>query len=276
MARALPSHVGRKLMRFFDEYSLNLCNMGIDARGPLNTFKGGVGSSTIDYLAIPTSLLKDVRSCEVLDDPILNTSDHRAVQVIMNFSCISTFTPRIEGGQSVRWNKISRDTLTSDYSIPTGDFCLSMLETCNISSMNPHDLDNLIDCITTKLVEVGNTLPKAKFKSHVRPFWNNTLNDLKREKVIAYRKWKGMGSNRDPTDISYVNHKRAKRDFRRELKKVRRDIEKKQVQELVSSAECGGNKFWKLVKQSRQTKQSSTLSIKDRQGRVMHNVGEVV
>ena len=271
-----PSHIGRKLMKFFNEYSLYLCNMGNIASGPLNTFNGGVGSSTIDYCAVPVSILKDVKSCEVLDDPILNTSDHRAIQTIMNFVSINTSTSSPEGRQNIRWNKISSDTLKYNYTIPTGDFCLSLLESCSISNMNATELDNLINIITSKLVEVGNTLPKTKFKCHVRPFWNNTLNDLKKEKVIAYRKWKFEGSSRDPTNSSFINHKRARRNFRRELKKVQRDYEKKKVQEIVSSAECDRTKFWKLVKQSRQTKQSGTLSIKDRQGRVVHDIEDVV
>ena len=57
-----PTPLGRKLMNFFNEYSL--------------TSEGGVGASTIDYIAVPYGLQDDILSCEVLVNPILNTSDH--------------------------------------------------------------------------------------------------------------------------------------------------------------------------------------------------------
>ena len=124
--------------------------------------------------------------------------------------------------------------------------------------MSPSDIDNLIERITTKLVEVGDILPKAKFKNHVRPFWNNSLPEFKRARVTAYRNWKLGGSNKDSTNINFINHKNAKRAFRREIKKVQRDYEKRQVHELINSAECDRNRFWKLVKSARLTKQSNT------------------
>ena len=271
-----PSPTGRKLMNFFNEYSLSLCNMWSSTIGPLNTFKGGVGSSTIDYVAMPISLSKDVVQCEVLEDSIMNTSDHRAIRVIMNFSSISTDTPCPKKGQNVKWNKINREVLMNDYTKPIDDFCISMTERYNVSDMSPPELDNLIDHITKKLVDVSNKLPKAKFKPHVRPFWNTTLSDLKKAKVRAYRKWKSEGSSRDPSNTSYIDNKNAKNAFRRELKRVQKDYDRKQVQEIVSSAECDRNKFWKLVKQARQTKQSGTLSIKDRKGKVLHNIEDIV
>ena len=271
-----PSTVGRKLMKFFKEYSLTLCNMKDFSDGPLNTFKGGVGASTIDYVAVPSSLYEDILSCEVLENPILNTSDHNAINVVMRFASLNVTSPIPEGVRNIKWNKINCQTLLHVYTRPADEFCSNVLEMSNINNMNPTKIDDTIDLITSKLVEFSDKLPKAKYRKHVRPFWNNTLRELKREKVFAYRVWKSEGSVRDPLDANFINHKKAKREFRCELKKVQRDYEKKQVQDLIYSAECDRNKFWKLVKNARQTKQSKTISIKNRQGRVVHDIGEVV
>ena len=271
-----PTTVGRKLMKFFKEYSLILCNMEDSSKGPLNTFRGGVGASTIDYVAVPTSLYDDVLSCEVLENPVINTSDHNAISIVMKFSSLSVTIPISESVRNVKWSKINSQTLEDVYTKPSDEFCASLLARSDISNMNPAEIDDIIDLLTSKLFELSEKLPKAKFRKHVRPFWNDTLTELKRVKVHAYRVWRSEGSVRDPNDINYINHKKAKRDFRREIKKVQRDYEKKQVQDLINSAECDRNKFWKLVKNARQTKQSNTISIKNRKGKVVHDIKEVV
>ena len=167
-------------------------------------------------------------------------------------------------------------TLQHVYTMPADEFCHDMLERVNIDTMGPNEIDTTIDLITSKLVNLGDNLPRAKYRKHVRPFWNATLTELEREKVLAYRIWKNEGCVRDPNNVGLINHRNAKRNFRRELKKVQQDYEKKQVQDLINSAECDRNKLWKLVKQSRQTKQSNTISIKNKQGKVVHEIGEVV
>ena len=48
-----PTGAGRGLITFFDEFSLSLTNLMQCASGPLNTFRGAVGSSTIDYRITP-------------------------------------------------------------------------------------------------------------------------------------------------------------------------------------------------------------------------------
>ena len=57
---------------------------------------------------------------------------------------------------------------------------------------------------------------------------------------------------------------------------MQRNYEQEQILELVNSAECDRAKFWRLVKNARQSKQSSTLAIKNRSGKVVHDVTEVV
>ena len=64
-------------------------------------FKGGMGALTIDYLSIP---LKDcLVKCEVIKDSDLNTSDHYAVNAILNIQCLpgSRNTYRVDG--RIKW-----------------------------------------------------------------------------------------------------------------------------------------------------------------------------
>ena len=271
-----PTSYGKKAFKFLDEFSLcpiNLCNI---TTGPLNTFKGGVGSSTIDYIAVPSCLVQDVVSCEVLVDEILNTSDHYPVQMNMSVMGVKSAYIETDNSMNIKWSKIKGPTLHAEYTVPCEYFCEDLLGYHDIDSMSPSEIDSLINEVTDSLVNLGRKLPKAKRKKHVRPYWNSILTDLKKAKVRAYHIWINEGRPRDTQFVSWVNHKKAKKEFRLELKRVQKDFEQAQLNELIQSAECDRNRFWRLVKNVRQTKQSNTLSIKNRQGKVVHDISEVV
>ena len=84
------------------------------------------------------------------------------------------------------------------------------------------------------------------------------------------------GRPRDPGSNSWFNNKQAKKAFRRELKRVQRDYDRTKIQEIVKSAEFDRNKFWKLVRISRQPKQANTIAIKNRKGVVVQELNDVV
>ena len=271
-----PTVQGRKIMNFFNEFSLYPCNLDASAKGPLNTFRGGIGSSTIDYLALPLCMRDNVVSCEVLTDPILNTSDHDAVQVSIGLDGLNMKYSSPVATPSIKWNKISNENMSAVYTTPVEEFCVELLKSTDFENLGDDELDLVIDNITCKLVQTSNNLPKTRFKQHVRPYWSGVLSDLKRVKVHAYRIWTQDGRPRDPSSQSWVSHKKAKRDFRRELKKVQREYDQKQIQDIVENAECDKNKFWRLIKNARQQKQSSSIAIKNRQGKVVQEISEVV
>ena len=67
---------GKCISIFFEEFSLLPANLMEGTTGPINTFRGGMGSTTIDYIAVPISLKHLIVSCQVIDENILNHSDH--------------------------------------------------------------------------------------------------------------------------------------------------------------------------------------------------------
>ena len=77
-----PTNVGKVVAIFFKEFSLIPSNMLLESNGPINTFNGRMGSSTIDFIAIRESLKNLLVSSEVLCDEILNLSDHNAVRAV--------------------------------------------------------------------------------------------------------------------------------------------------------------------------------------------------
>ena len=271
-----PSILGKKVINFFKEFSLFPSNLMKSTKGPVITFKGGMGSSTLDYTAIPYSLEDRVVSSEVLSDPILNNSDHYAVRVVINVEGLKSVVIPARSVFNVKWARIKNDTILAKYTSPAETHFQSIINDTDLDAMSCEEVDTLIDDITTYLVSLDKDLPRSKFKPHVRPYWNDHLTQLKKEKVRSYRVWKYNGRPRDPTNKYWCEYKSAKRIFRREIRGVQRSFEQKEMLDLITSAECDKNRFWRLVKKARSTKQSSTLAIRNPLGRVVHEIPDVV
>ena len=98
----IPTKVGRVLSNFLDEFDLVAVNMMPLTQGPLNTFNGGVGSSTIDYIMIPKCLKDMILSCKVANDEILNTSDHFVVRCTFDIECACYERPKVNLPSRIR------------------------------------------------------------------------------------------------------------------------------------------------------------------------------
>ena len=271
-----PNALGRKVMKFFKEYSIFPCNLMKMTSGPVYTFKGGMGTSTIDYIELPFSLEDRVMSSEILSDPILNNSDHYAVRATINIEGLKSAAIPIPRAASVKWNKIKKEILLSKFTEPADIRFDNIIRTTDFTNLNHDDVDSIIDEITTFLVSLDKELPRSKYKPYSRPYWNERLNHLKKEKVESFRLWKLPGHPRDNNSEIWLKYKLSKRNFRRELRNAQRAFEQKEVLDLINYAECDKNRFWRLVKRARNTKHSSTLAIRNPAGRVVHEVDDVV
>ena len=84
-----PNKLGMLTGEFFKEYSLSPVNMFDQyATGPVHTFKGNRGNSTIDYIAVTNDIWNLIRRCEVVKDDYDNKSDHYAVSVEIDIDII--------------------------------------------------------------------------------------------------------------------------------------------------------------------------------------------
>ena len=271
-----PSRLGKTTAKFFEEFSLHACNLAKTTKGPLNTFNGGTGSSTLDYIAVPLCFKRLVLECEVLEDPILNLSDHNAVHITLEVEkhvCLNTTQPIIN---NVKWAKIDRNTIREGYTTQVNNSCNEILQNLDINECSEDGIDNLVNNITTLLVEKDKNLPRSKYVKHIRPFWNENLTQLKRDKIICYKNWKNDGCPRSLTSDSWVAHKNAKRIFRREIKKIQRDFERDEVNRILETAEFNRNKFWKIVKRYRNSSYVKTSSVRNPQGTVFHETADVI
>ena len=159
------------------------------ARGPVNIVMGGMGSSTLDYVAIPESLEEYIMECEVLEDIILNTSDHMAVRVVLNVGGIRTYTYSNTNSGRTRLDKVSRGDLSIKYTEPVNCAMSDVLENTDFENPSNENIDKVINDVVLCVIEKSKVLPRSKYKPNVKPYWSDELSELKKVKVITYRDW---------------------------------------------------------------------------------------
>ena len=271
-----PSKTGTKVAKFFEEFDLIACNMQPYAKGPLNTFCGGMGSSCIDFVAIPQCLSNLVLRCDVIRDDIMNTSDHHVVRTVLDISC-SVITPTSKPVCArVKWGKIKRETMQLKYTNPVSGYIRNLMHSINWDEFSSADIDDSIKNLCEKMTQCSNSLPKSKYRKHIRPYWNDKLDRLKKDKVKYYRIWKSHGRPRGDDCEIWLDHKRAKRTFKSEIKFVQRQYEFNEINEIMKFAEIDKNKFWRKIKSARKSQSCNTNTIRNDSGKVVHKISEVV
>ena len=171
-------------------------------RGPTYTFYAeGIGKSYIDHV-ITSSLVKALTiGCDVLQDCLCNTSDH--LPLVFKMSCersvkLNNCCNENEPTSKVKWHKVSDDDVATLFTGQVED----KLKACygsivqlsdNTEIGNKDILTKEIDCILGKiskvLLECGMNLPCAKFKKHLKPYWNTELNVLSKNEKKLWHEW---------------------------------------------------------------------------------------
>ena len=167
-----------------------------------------MGSTTLDYIAIPNSFVHLIKECQVLDEDILNNSDHLAVSMRIGLEnvrnvCIADKIP------TIKWGKLSHEVLSDRYKTPSEALCTDLISQYSIDKLTPIELDELLEKLTTGLTKIGDRLPRKKFRKHIRPFWNDELTRLKKVKVRCYRIWKADGGHRGDNIKSWCDNIKA-------------------------------------------------------------------
>ena len=272
----VPSKQGKMLAGFMREFGLFAPNMCLEATGPIDTHEGPTGSSTIDYVLLPHSLHDKVVTCGVSDEEALCTSDHRAVRVVLNLNAIRDRVVHTQGVKRRRWDKCSPEDIYTLYQVPLErsiDVIRTMLEHDELTNeMVDHAIETLVVCITN----AAESIPVSKFKRNVKPYWNQTLTMLKRDKIFHYKKWVWAGRPRSRDDTLWVSYKRSKNTFSRELRKLSKLYDEEEVAKTVESVEADKNIFWRFLKKCRKPGGGKTLAIRNQAGKVVYDIEGVL
>ena len=94
--------------------------------------------------------------------------------------------------------------------------------------------------------------------------------------MINFRKWVSKGRPKDDDNSEWINHKNSKKAFRKELKFVQKEFDRKELDSILASAEYDKNKFWRLIKKSRKPLKSCSHAVKNKDDVVVHDLPSVV
>ena len=268
-----PTQRGRYVMEFFERHGLSPTNMQATAHGPVTTFNCHNSSSTLDYIAVPLYLSRQVKECAVAEWDALNTSDHTDVRITLQVEVKSRpdYKAKVEG--KLKWGKLeTRGRYCAVTRLP-----LTNLKTkINRSTNSPDLLDPFFEELTGILHGATAHLPRSKYVSHLKPYWNEDLSSLKKEKVKDYRAWVAAGRPRDPLHPLMISYKNSKKAFAKTIKRLSKRYENEEIRRAVELAEVNRNSFWHLLRKCRSAGDNSNISIRGVNGVVVSEVRDVL
>ena len=271
-----PSRQGVTLSRFVEEFGLVVGNCRTEARGPIETYVGPTGSSTIDHIMVSADLEHEIISCRTSDDNALNTSDHRMVSMALNVGNVKRVRGDPKGGKLLRWDKLSNDEIREKYTVPLEFDLLPLIETMQKVEVDETMVDKCFDDMVRCVSKRGKAIPTSRFRKNIRPYWNERLTQLKKDKIRKHSNWVNQGKPRIQGDIYWEEHKQARKMFTKELRKLHKEYENDSVTQVINAAEIDRGCFWKLVKKSRGNSGNKANSIKNKQGKVVNDTEDVL
>ena len=256
-------------------YNLLVCNLDAKASGPVDTFHGPTGSSTIDVICVPNDISHHLISCTVSDNDPDNCSDHEAVSVVLDVNAIITTKQHESIRKFKKWDKLTPEQLMKKYAKPVETLLLQHVEP-KLLNKPTADIDQIITDICTILTSCDKNIPTGSYRPNIKPFWNKNLSMLKSIKVDKYSKWVKAGRPRDKSNILYTEYKVSKVNFGKALRKLSRAYENDKMLDAVSAAQLDRNAFWRIVKRSRKSGVGSINAIRKPDKTVVHDVDSVL
>ena len=272
----VPDKRGDALSKFIKEYNSNAVNLMAVSTGPINTHFGPTGETCLDYLIIPEALTVSLTRCRTHEYHHLNTSDHVPVSASLSLGSIPRGTGDCPQNTRLRWDKMSSEQILNKYQIPMSVDLDELFSKYHGQISSKDSIDDLMRDLISIIKVHERAIPKPNYKHSIKPFWCPELNFLKKAKIKAHREWIGAGKPRDSDDILYQANKCAKKLFRKRLKTLSREYDEEKITEAVRKAEIDQTAFWKLLKREREGPNIKTPSIKNRAGRVVHDVHEIL
>ena len=250
--------------------------------GPRHTYcSSNNGKSYIDHCLISNTLVESVVKCEVVEDCIINTSDHLPVQITVRAIVSQTVhtQPII---QDTAWHKLSCEEIQCQYTKLVSIELPSHLDKIEAwytllrkEEVSHEQLDCIVQTITNVLLDCSKQLPKKGCNKALKPYWTYSLKCLCKRKKEIYRIWKLAGRPRgDDSDI-WREYKLVKKIFRKEQRVAMKQYELRNMKEFVEQAEVDSSYYWHMVNVSRKAKHKRVSPVKDNNGNVLIDTHEI-
>jgi len=216
-------------------------------RGTRETFLPYDGSpgSQIDHILIDNSeFINNISMAIVHDDHSLNSSDHNPISVHLR-AYIPTY--QIQSRSLYRWDRANKSWYAEYLDQTVIERGLN-----DIIISSEQDIDALCDCIITCLLDVSVTVvPKSRYCSYRKPYWNDQLKQLHLEQLNMRRQWVAQGKPRGLTSQLYVQYKQAKRQFAKHLHQYADDYEQSQFHDISVNGDMDMTLLWKYIRRNR-------------------------
>ena len=275
-SNVVPNRQGKILASFVEKHGLIVSNMQPVCSGPMHTHVGPLSSSVLNYILVQEDLYDLVKLVGVLEDPIMNLSDHRVVSVVVSLDINVVRQNGSTCHGSPKWTKLSAEDIYLKYTAPLSEDLSRCILTLKNSVHSATDLDHIVEQIIAAIKKAEVNIPKSKYTPNVKPYWTDELSALKRKKIESYRSWVTAGKPRSWENYLYKQYKKDKINFAKKIRRVCREYENQEILNIVQTCEVNRNMFWKLVNNVRAQKSQDPISIKDEKGVVRHELTEVL
>ena len=271
-----PTKAGVHVLNFMKRQSLTAINMTNIATGNINTFECHNGKSTLDYIMVPTFVEDCILKCHVGAQEEINTSDHFPVSVTLNVGKIPRLTIPIAKKERIKWDKWDSNKIRRYYQHPLEERLDEILEDVTYLEGSEVEIEVLFDRLVSALHEAAKVLPRAQFRRNLKPYWSDELNNLKKNKMFWFKKWKEEGRTLDPNDPVRYNMKTSKKLFVKTLRSISRQYEEDRIAEAAKAAEFDRDSFWRFFKRMKSTGGSTTHAVKNARGKVVYKLDEIL
>lgn len=244
---------GRYVKELLQKLDLTAINLLPSCLGPSYTYESSSAHTTVDYICLNSSLLRLMVRSEVIGIHPHNVTHHLPVQATIQFSCGSDLSGVAENETRSRiaWKKCTN--------IHFERFQCYLNRELNSTQESDGEIvstEEYFQFILKSLDIASKTLPRIRYKSYIKPYWNNNLTVLKKMVSEKYKLWLNAGKPRGRDHQTFADYKEAKRLFRKEQRCCAAEFAAKEYEELASADEQNYDRFWSLINLRKRHKQS--------------------
>ena len=194
----------KTLSKFVHSNNLTPLTLSTLRQGPNFTYI--TEEKMIDHVFVFDKDKSLIHSIEILQDDVFCVSDHLPILTTINIPIDIVTVP--QNTNKISWNKVSNMHIKS--------YQNEIDEHLTRVNINCTDIDELYNDMTNAIHNAANnTLPKAKYNSHTKPYWTSKVKAAHSAQRIARRIWINEGRPRGMEHASYANYKMHKRSFRK-------------------------------------------------------------
>ncbi len=173
----------------------------------------GKYQTLIEHIIITAESVDTVSRYEILDDDSLNVSRHRLIVSRLVFPT-SSMCNKPYSVPRTNWRKATAEHMAL-YEVQLSNELRNNVQVERASFACEDDINKVYDDIVGAMTKCGDSaIPKSKFRSYLKPYWNRELTNLHKCMKEKRNIWILNGKPRHHEHHAYAEYKNAKRIFR--------------------------------------------------------------